>query len=984
MLGRTPDTEELLEHLGFVRSLALAMVNDASVAEDVAQDTMLDAIQRPPKLRSGLREWLSGVVRNKIKTHYRSESRRSKREHRAGLQFYQDRPEDLANDTLQRAELQQKLVDAVLTLPEPIRLTLLLRYMQGLSPTEIARVTSVPLPTVKTRLRRGLERLRTHFDQTHGGRRCWTAAFLVFGSSPTTLPHLPGPVATKTASAASLWLGLFAVTLAVLVTVALQSRSLKHAKPKQTASQAANSSDVDSSSGHSPGPPPSFTPDGSTETEATGTARSDAKLVLTVVGPDGDALEGAIVTHKSNAQTLATNSSGQTLVELVPPSRRIEKGETKAGPLTLLRIEHAGFASRTIGVPPNRTAIEVALSVSQRICVEVVEATTGSPVAGARVRAHSNLHVESPPESVEVDSASSGLDTNLDFETIWDMFAESVAAYGEVDCETEAPFIEMPDTAGDLITDADGHAFLDVPLNSFVHFECEARGFATLSTMEVAADGWVELSLHPGCRLNVKRDGFSPGEALTLFLTGGGYVEQTMSADQEEALFDTLPAGEYRVTALVGTAPSEPAEVQGSAYCSYQKLSWMWGGPHAEANSSREGAAGTLRGRVQFRTVTVTSTGESSISLGNSEVSFEVRVRGESRRSNLEAELVLRSLHDEIVAVANYTDPNYLFRSVEPGTYQLEALQADGTAIRQPATVLPGMAPVSVQIGDAALSIHTEALSPLGPLTDSWPSAEVPGPFGRVIVVHRATGNCRRVALGSGGELRIGGLLTGLTQVWVAHDSTLHYREFDLRPGERSWHPARKHDPTVQLQITVVDENQRPVKAWVDAAPVEVPLKARGGTVLSNFRFDLPAEGSHGSSRHRYQPQWEVPTGRYRVTVRTPNASPSTHEIDVRAHHSEKIELRRVEPIRLTILRDGDTAARERFHLFPDEPHSWWQTAIMTNDAGQATLRLNPGAYTLCSKEGAPARFKIAANQRAILIELANPDSGDSLRSNRP
>ena len=53
--------------------------------------------------------------------------------------------------------------DAVASLPEPYREVVALRFFGELSLAEVAESTGRPLSTVKTHLRRGLERLRTAF-----------------------------------------------------------------------------------------------------------------------------------------------------------------------------------------------------------------------------------------------------------------------------------------------------------------------------------------------------------------------------------------------------------------------------------------------------------------------------------------------------------------------------------------------------------------------------------------------------------------------------------------------------------------------------------------------------------------------------------------------------------------------------------------------------------------------------------------------------
>ena len=57
---------------------------------------------------------------------------------------------------------------------------LVLRYHDDLPPRDVARRLGVPLDTARSRLRRGLELLRTRLDAAYGGdRRAWGAALLL-------------------------------------------------------------------------------------------------------------------------------------------------------------------------------------------------------------------------------------------------------------------------------------------------------------------------------------------------------------------------------------------------------------------------------------------------------------------------------------------------------------------------------------------------------------------------------------------------------------------------------------------------------------------------------------------------------------------------------------------------------------------------------------------------------------------------------------
>jgi RNA polymerase sigma-70 factor (ECF subfamily) len=167
--------EALLAHTDWVRSLAFELVADPSAAEDVAQEALLQAFQRPPRSVTSARGWLAKVTRNVARDQARGELRRARREQIAA------REEAVAasDEATANAEQQRALIDHVLALDEVYRSVLLLRFYEGMTPREIARVQDVPRATVKTRLARGLEKLRSRLDASSpGGRQAWLNALL--------------------------------------------------------------------------------------------------------------------------------------------------------------------------------------------------------------------------------------------------------------------------------------------------------------------------------------------------------------------------------------------------------------------------------------------------------------------------------------------------------------------------------------------------------------------------------------------------------------------------------------------------------------------------------------------------------------------------------------------------------------------------------------------------------------------------------------
>ncbi|MCP5022873.1 MAG: RNA polymerase sigma factor [bacterium] len=178
--------ELLLEHAVWLRRLARELVRDPGAADDLVQDTWLAALRARPDLGRPLRPWLARVMRNGATQRLRAVAGRSARESRVA------RPEAVpsARELVERAELQQVLVGAVLSLSEPYRKTLLLRFYEGLGPMQIAATLGLPTATVRTHLHRGLQRLREKLDRENGGNRKAWVLMLQPLVLETTLPFL--------------------------------------------------------------------------------------------------------------------------------------------------------------------------------------------------------------------------------------------------------------------------------------------------------------------------------------------------------------------------------------------------------------------------------------------------------------------------------------------------------------------------------------------------------------------------------------------------------------------------------------------------------------------------------------------------------------------------------------------------------------------------------------------------------------------------
>jgi RNA polymerase sigma-70 factor, ECF subfamily len=140
-----------------VYCIALRVLREPSLAEDVMQEVLLQVWKRPQSFvaqRGNLAAWLSVVARNRAIDVLRK---------RSPLDALGDLPLPDPRDMVLESE-QSWLIDKVRgvldTLPAEQQGPLELAYFQGLSNTEIAERTGSPLGTVKTRIRAGLMTIR--------------------------------------------------------------------------------------------------------------------------------------------------------------------------------------------------------------------------------------------------------------------------------------------------------------------------------------------------------------------------------------------------------------------------------------------------------------------------------------------------------------------------------------------------------------------------------------------------------------------------------------------------------------------------------------------------------------------------------------------------------------------------------------------------------------------------------------------------------
>ena len=146
-----------------VFGVVLRIVESPEAAEEVAQDVFHAVWRRAStyrRERGSVKGWLFQIARNAAIDWRRTKGRHAAQEESSeGADLAADM--NVEDRVLVNARAEGVRL-AVAALPQETREVLALAYWMGLSQSEIAARTGVPLGTVKSRIRSGLQKLRAH------------------------------------------------------------------------------------------------------------------------------------------------------------------------------------------------------------------------------------------------------------------------------------------------------------------------------------------------------------------------------------------------------------------------------------------------------------------------------------------------------------------------------------------------------------------------------------------------------------------------------------------------------------------------------------------------------------------------------------------------------------------------------------------------------------------------------------------------------
>jgi len=155
--------EEMVDQ---VLRVAVRVVRDPDMAEDVAQEALVEAWRKAPEFdaaRGGARTWVLTITHRRAVDRVRREQRqRDQMDAEAAVADRDERPEDqdAVVESDFRAWQSDRVRGALASLTDLQREAIELAYYGGQTHTEVSESLGIPLGTAKTRIRDGLTRLR--------------------------------------------------------------------------------------------------------------------------------------------------------------------------------------------------------------------------------------------------------------------------------------------------------------------------------------------------------------------------------------------------------------------------------------------------------------------------------------------------------------------------------------------------------------------------------------------------------------------------------------------------------------------------------------------------------------------------------------------------------------------------------------------------------------------------------------------------------
>ena len=161
--------EEIIPHMDALYNFALRLTSDPNDAEDLVQDTVVKAYRFFSSYEKGTnaKAWMFRILKNSFINNYRKNSKKpAEVDYDEVSPYYEsvraERTETSDLESLMfREMMDDDLSNALTRLPEDFRTVVLLCDVEGYTYEEIANMLDVPIGTIRSRLHRGRNLLKT-------------------------------------------------------------------------------------------------------------------------------------------------------------------------------------------------------------------------------------------------------------------------------------------------------------------------------------------------------------------------------------------------------------------------------------------------------------------------------------------------------------------------------------------------------------------------------------------------------------------------------------------------------------------------------------------------------------------------------------------------------------------------------------------------------------------------------------------------------
>lgn len=165
--------EEIIPHLDSLYNFALRLTADPTDAEDLVQDTIVKAYRFFNSYEKGTnaKAWLFRILKNSYINNYRKKSKQPYQVDYSEISTYYESIRSEQSDTtdletrMYRDMLDDTLSAALKSIPEDFRTVVILCDVEGFTYEEISNMLDVPIGTIRSRLHRGRNLLKTQLNE---------------------------------------------------------------------------------------------------------------------------------------------------------------------------------------------------------------------------------------------------------------------------------------------------------------------------------------------------------------------------------------------------------------------------------------------------------------------------------------------------------------------------------------------------------------------------------------------------------------------------------------------------------------------------------------------------------------------------------------------------------------------------------------------------------------------------------------------------